>query len=787
MRRKQIKQVSTRLIWIHLWTLLLLSQVHADETWKRPLAEKAQIIEDGIQKRHNILGLYPSMVEIPFDSDKIDITTRNPMADVQHAACWTANYLAGLSYRYAYLKKTRAEPKQLEIAKKRVDEVFEGVYRCQLVTGVRGLQARGYFVGHGESYAERRRSTKLPYWRQGEVDGKQFRWVGDPSHHNYSDAIHGLGQYYTLAAEGEQKDRAREAIDALVSYWVDNNLKIAKYDRSLPAVPILGFTDGKTLNTRVMMAIAGAKVAHYATGKKKFKRVYDQLLDQYNVRSLKVFNTGKDFDDAEHVFCHLDLLFRIETDPELLEAFRKVADGLWKNHKDDAQSLFTYIYYAIAPDAPEKEKALGEAFFTLQTFPTDMTIKPRMNSLNQDLKPPYPTYLAAWDNEYIWKANVLRPDGWTSRIVVDVAVSPEDEMVIFAVGEEGGLYQSRDGAGTWQNWRPVDQNLRSPVRSVAVGEKSRILMTACDDGFYLTTTAGSSWQKMPVPLDSEKPIDIEISPENFNIIYAITDKNVYRSRNYGDEYVGQSWEKMTADLPTLSSPKFIIAHGSPGRLYAISERRIFTRRLNEQEWTRGSDFGLGGYAETYPWLVADPTNPERVWAGFKARYGALGPLSILQESQDAGKTWSNSMVEIWRVVSDKGFPALMQLGVRSELNHFVADAKENGKFYGAADRGVVVKGQSGWKESEEGFNIPVVRSLFVSRYSDWIFASTPGGLYISKDRGETWQDGHLWLQFDKNTRRELGGASFIDAYWRARYYGFIDNKTANVPFENRHD
>lgn len=784
MRRKQSKQVSTRLIWIHLWTLLLLGQVHADESWKRPLAEKAEIIEIGIQKRHNILGLYPSMVEIPFDSDTIDITTRNPMADVQHAVCWTANYLAGLSYRYAYLKKTGAGPKQLEIAKERADEVFEGVYRCQLVTGVRGLQARGYFIGHGESYAERQRSTKLPYWRQGEADGKPFRWVGDPSHHNYSDVIHGLGQYYTLAAEGKQKDRAREAIDALVSYWVDNDLKISKYDRSLPPVPILGFTDRKTLNTRVMMAIAGAKVAHYATGKKKFKRIYDQLLDQYGVRNLEAFNTGKGFDDAEHVFCHLDLLFRIETDPRLLEAFRKVADGLWKNHKDDAQSLFTYIYHAIAPDAPEKEKALREALFTLQTFPTDMTIKPRMNSLNPDIKPPYPTYLAAWDNEYIWKANVLRPDGWHSRIVVDVAVSPEDAMVIFAVGAEGGLYQSRDGASTWQSWRAIDQSLRSPVRSVVVGERSRILMTACDDGFYLTTTAGSSWRKMPVPLDSEKPIDIEISPENFNIVYAITDKNVYRSRNYGDEYVGQSWEKLTAELPGLRTPKFVIAHGSPGRLYAVSERRIFTRRLNEQEWTRGSDFGLGEYAETYPWLVADPKNPERVWVGFKATYG-VGPLSILQESQDAGKTWSNSMAEIWRVVSDKGFPALMQLGVRSELNHLVADAKESGKFYGAADRGVSIIGKTHSKKSEAGFNIPLVRSLFVSRYSNWIFAGTPGGLYISKDGGETWQDGNLWLQFDKNTRRELGGASFVDAYWRAKYYGFIDDETANKPFENR--
>ena len=105
-----------KLICICLWSFLILGQTYADESWKLPLSEKERIIEDGIQKRHNILGLYPSMIEIPFDSDTIDITTRNPMADVQHAVCWTANYLAGISYRYAYLKKSGADQKQIEAA-----------------------------------------------------------------------------------------------------------------------------------------------------------------------------------------------------------------------------------------------------------------------------------------------------------------------------------------------------------------------------------------------------------------------------------------------------------------------------------------------------------------------------------------------------------------------------------------------------------------------------------------------------------------------------------------------
>ncbi len=772
--------------------LLILPVVAlAGDTWKLPLIEKDRIIEEGIVARHNILGLYPSMVQIPPEGQEFDVTTTNPFSDVVHAVCWTANHLAGASFRYAFLKKTGAPADQIAAAKKRADELFEAVYRCQRITGTRGLQARGYFLGHGEVYDERHPSGKIDDWHQGEADGQEFRWVADPSHHNYSDAIHGLGQYYDLAAEGEQKDRCRDAIDALVSYWVDNNLTIYNYGGGRP-VPILGFTDGKTLNTRVMMAIAGAKVAYHATGNPKFKEVYDRLLDQYGVRGLKDFKTEKDFDDAEHVLCHLENLFRIEDDPELLAAYRKVADGIWATHVDDAQSLFTYIYYGIAPDAPDREKALQDALYSLQTWPTDMTIQPRMNSIRKDAKPPYPVYAAAWDNEYIWKGNLLRGDGWLSRIVVDVAASPEDPMVLYAIDQNGDLYQSRDGAATAANWHPIDAELPSPAKAVAAGQRSRILLVAAADGFYLTRYAGTSWERLPVPANGT-PVDIVIDPANPNVLYAVTTKSVYRSPDFGEKFLGKTWESLTDNLPAADTAQFTLAldesraEGQAGerrdRIYALLDGTLFTRRLTEAAWTQGARIGYGEYTLAYPWFVADPTNPDHVIVGLRSQFGGMGTNSLLQQSTDAGATWSNSLESIYKKFADGGMMGVMSLFIRGEITAPIA--RPDGTLITGSDRGVLTStdGGASWQEQKTGLDIPVARSMLAPRHCDWLFAGTPAGLYVSKDGGETWEDGHLVLQFTKNTRRELGGASFVDAFWRGRWYGFIDDATATAAFD----
>jgi hypothetical protein len=257
--------------------------VASNDTWRAPLADKAEAFERNVLERHWIDGLYPSMVEVAADGS-VDFTTAGH-ANVAHSINWTAYYLAGECYRWLATQDPEA--------REHCDQILEAIYRCQLVTGVRGLQARGYVHGHGPSYEERADAGHSNDWYQGEGEYSNYRWRGSPSHHNYSGGAYAFGMYYDLVAEGEQKDRAREAIDALVGYWADQeNFVIRKRDGSMSA-PILGFTDGKTPNTRIIMAASALRTAHHLTGKQLYLDKYTELTEQYHFRTWRTCSASR--------------------------------------------------------------------------------------------------------------------------------------------------------------------------------------------------------------------------------------------------------------------------------------------------------------------------------------------------------------------------------------------------------------------------------------------------------------------------------------------------------------
>ena len=235
----------------------------------------------------------------------------------------------------------------------------------------------------------------------------------------------------------------------------------------------------------------------------------------------------------------------------------------------------------------------------------------------------------------------------------------------------------------------------------------------------------------------------------------------------------------------MPSARFLVSPGKPGRLYAFDGKTLFTRQLQAGgEWRpAGGRIGLAERSSPYDWLVADPANPDRVIAGVRSinrRQGGVG--SVIQVSADAGESWTNDLRAVYRAFAQRGAGGMASLTIPGEVGKPAVDAQDGRVLYLPSKQGVRNShdGGASWVVKRDGLEIPVAETVFAPRHSSWIFAGSPAGLFLSKDRGETWEDGHLTLQFVKNTRRELRGASFIDAYWRARYRGLIGDDAART-------
>ena len=115
------------------------------------------------------------------------------------------------------------------------------------------------------------------------------------------------------------------------------------------------------------------------------------------------------------------------------------------------------------------------------------------------------------------------------------------------------------------------------------------------------------------------------------------------------------------------------------------------------------------------------------------------------------------------------------------ISDLVFEKESRDSWYGMIENGVAITRDAGktWEISNEGLHIPVVKSIFCSRYGDALYIGTPAGMYISKNRGRSWEDTSLILQDIGALRAEIGGIGYLEAYWLARYHGFIDDGAAN--------
>ncbi len=802
-------------------------------SWMKTLEEKAEYFERNAAQRHNILGTYPSSVRLVPPEHYVDPSlggwkslvetgelppgwtfdhgTTGP-SNIAHTSSWTGALLTGEAFHVAFLRNSvGVDHPDYKVAYARASEIIHGLRILTLVSGQPGYLARGIALGHGISYEERSGADTRDLWAQGVGEFKHLRYRGGPSHHNYDQVFRGLGIYYFVAADDAQKEAIREIVSDM-SDWAHlaHDMRVMLQDGEHESTVLIGGwrgLDGRTEPSGgSLMATTGLKIAYTITGNKQVESLYKKWVDTLGYRdeartAKSIMGSGRgNYDDTDHLLGDLYLLNLTEKDPDLLRFYKKCVKDSWDVHKTEKMSWFNYVYRSVlGEDYGDADGSL----WNLQTFPTCRIFQPQLNSIRTDIEftthrgrkealHPLPVYMRSSDNEYEWKGSPFALDGWLSRTVSVVAVSPIDPYVLYASDTSGGAYISIDHGELWHTMSglpSVNDFLFSP-------DYQRIAFAATNSGIYRTMDGGRNWSRA-----TPKPATLLIlDPNNSHVLYAVGPRGISKSRDLGEKKIATVWQDLTDPADSDDAVFAVNVRGAEATLYRLAGDGLYTRSESDTDWTlpprplRTMGFGSFEPVGGNPlWLRIDETKEGRLFRAVAASAGRQ-KQTIITVSDDHGKTWKPIVREleallIWASERTAGadltkeeLTAQIELSRRFAITDIRVDATDPKRWYGLMHSGVAITEDAGktWRTSNVGLDIPVLNSLSAPRSSSNLYVGTPAGLYLSRDRGETWEDTSLILQFSGTQREEISGAGYLTAYWMGRYHNFITDEAATT-------
>jgi len=724
------------------------------------MKEKAMHYEKNLIKNHLVDGLYVPNIYLDKEG-KSDLTTTGG-ADVAHAGVWTGRLLGGIAYQYAVTKDESIRQNLGQL-------VLDGLKRLNDVNGIPGLLARGYWKGHGPTSDDRgeHHPGAPPY--------QDYRWVGSVSVDNYCGVMFGYGIYYDLAADEKQKKQIEEQVDQLMGYVLDHNMtivdvdgKVTEWGHWLDDPDYLG-QHPFDLITQIQMTVAmsALKVAYHITGKEKYQKKYMELVNKYKFPDVKAFPEIRippadvPYSDLNMVIESLYNLMRLEKNEKLLSSYRVLLENIWNLVRDSGNSFFGFAVAASLGEKNVDEKSIE----TLRLFPADKIVKPTMNSIKAEWQKyaqgkkstvPVPINIRPLDNDFEWKASPFRLDGWLPATIVSLSVTEEDPMVLYAADEAGYIYRSIDGANAWQN---ISVGLGgAKVRNIIASNRSlRIVFAATDRGLYRSRDGGIYWERILQEVNVGIR-EIYTDPNDDLVLYAVSEDNrIFESVDLGEE-----WHSISAGLTERYRANIVlgIAPAKPTTLYAAIARGIFKFDRKEQKWHKISDI--------LPWgthivcFAFDLEDSNLIYAG--------GRENGVVVSRDGGKTWSRNYSTPFRPFeADFGVAAL---STDYHRDHVVYAVTASQAVLESHDRG------HSWTEVRlDGIDIPRVTSLFTFKNTPTIYAATLGGLYQTTPASSgslSWVSDNLTPRGGKTAMKEIGGGDYLLAYWMGRYYGFIE-------------
>lgn|GEM_PF-1666239 len=725
-----------------------------------PLDEKAAYFQARILEKHWQDGLYMSIVPVTDEGETPDHTVTGP-CNVIHAGVWTGRYLGGVAYQYAVTRDPRV--------REHGGRILRALRVLQEVTGKPGLLARGYVRGHGPTTYERMGDSAE--WHQGQGEYADYRFYSDVSVDNFNAVLYGYALFHDYAADDEQKRMIARDVDRLMTHVLDNGFQIIDLDGERTRYGRIGVPvdDVERLRSRgrepglrsYLMLLPDLLIAHHVTGRERYIDTYNEIVKRSSPYAGAAFSeadlTPEQLAQLDHspegqAYEALFNLIRYERDPELRQIYADWTWDLWQRNKMEGNTVLTFMTAPFFAEVRDDKEVMDAAVTTLRLFPVDKVMRPVMNSINPDLPTGpviVPMNVRVLDNEYEWKGNPYRRDGYLKPTVRTLEVSCDDPLVQYVCDATGAFYTTTDGGTSWVNRSHGLQG--AAVRQIAASpRRTFIVVAATDRGVYTTLDGGLLWRSRNDGLGSTDVRQLAWHPDQPGTLYARTASGLFKTTNLGDKWTKCSLREASsedADEPEHTVVAVAIDPQSPTTVYAVeSDGNLVVSKNGGALWQSGRT--VTARADTVTSLVVHPDDRQRLYVTTSAE-GVF-------RSADGGGKWKPS---------NAGLPSLNVTSIA------VSPASARVLYATVADAGLFRSEDFGetWREHNTGLPIPRAGAVFSDPRLNRLLVSTPGGFFELTDRGRQWREIKVWPE------HETGSADFLHAYWMGRYYGYIPN------------
>ena len=377
---------------------------------ERTLDEKAEIIENRLNKWHRRLGMVAACV-----LNDAENPTTHVIRDNDNDGLWTSYHVVAMSLAYA----TTGNIAYLNSAKKGMHAMI----MLQNVSGIPGLVARSVV-----SIEER--DQKSQQWR--ETPDEKLLWKSDTSSDEIDGHFFAFYAYWEHIAKNDAEESAliKKQISTVMNYIVDNNYQLNDWDGKRTR---WGFWNPELLNDdpehyienglNSAQILSFLKVSYYITGNDKFKQHYDYLITEHGylgnvLLEKKVFPDENNHSDNQLGYCALYPLLQLEFDPRARNALQRTVRRHHRTLSRDGSAFFYFAAATIDPDYVD----IKSAVLNLRQIPTDRRQWEMINSNRKDII--WSPFKSRFDRDQLlnvlpadernwakWNSNPYYPDG----------------------------------------------------------------------------------------------------------------------------------------------------------------------------------------------------------------------------------------------------------------------------------------------------------------------------------------------------------------------------------------